>query len=75
MFQSRIDFKSTKHPKSEPETLSVVIKAKPVGDELKSKLLGDGPMFENEIRMYKETLPAIHQLFERSGLKAEVAPE
>ena len=75
MFQSKIEFKSSKHPKSEPETLNVVIKAEPAGDALNSKIVAGGPLFETEVRMYKETLPAIHLLLERSGLKVEVSPE
>lgn len=72
MFQSKIEFKSSKYPKSE---LSVVIKAEPIGDDFKEKVVASGPLFDIEIQMYNETLPAIHQLFERNGLKAEVSPE
>lgn len=75
MFQCSIDFKSTKYPKSEPETLDVVIKASPIGDDLKMKVVTGGPLFRNEIRMYKESIPAIHQLFERNGMKIVFAPE
>lgn len=73
MVQTKIEFSSSRFPKSEPETLNVVVKAKPVGD--KSRLQEAGPLFENEIKMYKEVLPAINQLFERSGMKVEFAPE
>jgi Ecdysteroid kinase-like family len=73
MFQSQIVFKSSKYP--EPQTLNVVIKAKPVNEGLKMKVVSGGPLFETEIRMYNETIPAIHQLFERSGLKVELGPE
>lgn len=75
MFRSKIEFKSTKYPKPELETLDVVIKAQPVGNSLAAQIASGGPLFETEARMYGETLPAIHQLFEQSGLKAEVAPE
>lgn len=75
MFQSRIEFKSTKNWNSEPETLSVVIKAKPFDEDLKMKIVSGGPMFETEIEMYNKFLPAINQLFERSGINIEYGPE
>lgn len=75
MFQSRIAFKSTTSSNSEPETLSVVIKAKPFEEDLKMKIVSSGPIFETEIEMYKKFLPAIHQLFERSGIIIEFGPE
>lgn len=75
MFQSKIEFKSTKYPKSESETLSVVIKAKPVDEGLKTKVVSSGQLFETEIQMYKETIPAIHQLFERCGMEIQLGPE
>lgn len=75
MFQSKIVFKSAKFPKSEPESLDVVVKAKPVNEGIKMNVVGSGPLFETEIKMYTETIPAIHQLFERSGMKEKIGPE
>lgn len=75
MFKLKIEFQSSKYPKSEPETMNVVVKVKPISDEIKMQVVADNPLFENEIRMYKETLPAIHNLFERSGVKIEFGPE
>lgn len=75
MFQSVIEYSSSKFPKSEPETLSVVIKAKPVSEGIKMQVVAGGPLFETEIRIYKEVIPAINQLFERSGMKVDLAPE
>lgn len=75
MFQSTIDFKSSKNPQSEPESLNVVIKAKPVNEGFKMNLAASGPLFETEIKMYTETIPAIQQLFERSGMNIELGPE
>lgn len=75
MFQSKIEFKSSEYPKPENEELNVVIKIKPVNDDIKNQVVAGGPLFENEIRMYTETIPAIYDLFERSGLKIQLAPE
>lgn len=75
MFQSKIDFKSTKYQKSEPETLNVVIKIEPMTGDLKIDQVTNAPLFENEIRMYNETLPVIHNLLERSGIKYKFGPE
>lgn len=75
MFQSKIDFKSSKYPKPDPESLSVVIKVKPVIEDLRMEVVSSGPLFETEICMYKETIPAINNLFERSGMKVVMGPE
>lgn len=73
--QVKIEFSSSTIPKSQPEILNVVIKTKPLGEEFNSKVVGDGPLFENEMRMYRETIPAINQLFQRSGIKFDIGPE
>jgi Ecdysteroid kinase-like family len=75
MFQSKIVFKSSKYSKSEPETMNVVVKAKPFDNDMKMKVVSNGPLFETEIRMYKEVIPAFQQLFERSDMKVELGPE
>jgi Ecdysteroid kinase-like family len=75
MFQCKIVFKSLEPSESEPETLNVVIKAKPVNEGLKMDVVSQGPLFETEIKMYKETIPAINQLFKQTGLKVELGPE
>jgi hypothetical protein len=75
MFQCKIDFKSLKYPKSEHETLKVVIKAQPVDEGLKMAVVSGGPLFETETKLYQEVLPAFHQLFERNGLNVEFGPE
>lgn len=75
MFQSSIKFKSSKYPKADHETLGVVVKSKPVDDAMKMNLIAGGPLFENEVAMYTKTIPAMQQLFERSGMKIELAPE
>lgn len=72
MFQCEIELKNSE---SQLETLNVVIKAKPVNEGLKMDVVGQGPLFETEIKMYKETIPAINQLFEQNGLKVELGPE
>lgn len=73
MFQITIEFTSKKFPKSKPESLNVVVKAKPEVD--KGITIDAGPLFETEIKMYNEVLPAMNQLFERSGMKVDLAPE
>jgi hypothetical protein len=75
MFQCEIDLKTS--GKSESETLHVVIKAEPLNDELKMKMVGDilDSVFSNEIRMYCETLPAVYKLFEKHGREFVFAPE
>lgn len=75
MFQSKVDFKSMKYPKSKHETLNIVIKVIPMDDDLKKELVAGAPLFETEIQMYNESIPAIDQLFERSGLKVKLGPE
>jgi hypothetical protein len=73
MFQCDIEFTS----KSGREVIKVVIKVLPENDELKSNIVGQGAneLFKTEIKMYKETIPAINQLFERHGMKVDLAPE
>lgn len=70
MFQCKIDFN---YSNCERETLHIVIKASPVvGLE---RMVTNGPLFENEMKMYRNTIPAIHQLYGRSGLNINLAPE
>lgn len=57
------------------KTLNIVIKAFPSHENYKSKVLAESPFFSTEVRMYTETLPVINDLFQRSGLKCELAPE
>lgn len=71
MFQCKIEFKSFN---SKCETLHVVVKASPINDGIKS-IATEGPLFENEIEMYTSTIPAFRQLYERSGIKIDLAPE
>lgn len=71
MFQCKIDFKSFN---SKCETLNVVVKARPITDGIKL-IAAEGPLFVNEIKMYTNTIPAFHQLYERSGIKIDLAPE
>jgi Ecdysteroid kinase-like family len=75
MFQCKIDFKPLTILESQYETLKVVIKAKPVNEGLKMEIVGTGPLFETEIKMYKQEIPAINQLFKQNGLKVELGPE
>lgn len=75
MFQSLIEFSSSRFPKSDLETISVVIKTKPTAEGFTKQIVDAGPLFENEIRMYMEVIPAMMQLYERSGMKVELAPE
>lgn len=75
MFQSKVEFKSHKFRKAEPEALNVVIKAMPLSEEGKMRIVSGSPLFETETRMYSKTLPAFRELFERSGLKIELGPE
>lgn len=72
MFCSEIIFKSTG---SESETINVVIKVKPIDEGLKAEIVDGGPLFENEIKMYQETLPAMEKLLKKSGMAVELAPE
>lgn len=67
MYSCRIDLK---HPNdaSSSETLDVIIKARPVTDGLVN-VASEGPLFENEIRMYTETIPAFNKLFRRFGME------
>jgi hypothetical protein len=73
MFQYSIDFTA----KSGRETIKVVVKVLPENDEMKNNIVGESAkqLFKTEIKMYKETIPAINQLFERHGLKVDLAPE
>lgn len=73
MFRCRIDFKSSTHSTCELETLNVVIKAQPT--EGIESVATEGPLFETEIRMYRITIPAIHQLYKRFGVNINFAPE
>jgi len=74
LYRATLSFRSAKFANS--ETLHVVIKVLPGdGDGLKADIAGSGPLFETEIAMYRNTLPAIHQLFERNGFNFEFAPE
>lgn len=75
MLEVKIEFSSSEIPKSQPEILNVVIKTKPLGEGFNAKVVADGPLFENEIRMFKETIPAINQLFERSEMEIDLGPE
>lgn len=75
MFQSKIEFKSHKFRKVEPEALNVVIKAMPLTEVDKMKIVSGTPVFETETKMYSKTLPAIYELFERSGMKIALGPE
>lgn len=75
MFQCEIQFGSTKFPKPSLETLNVVIKAEPKDESIDAKCASGGPLFQTEIRMYREVLPAMHQLFQRSGIKIDLEPE
>jgi hypothetical protein len=75
MFQCSIDFTTLKNGNSVPNVLEVVVKAEPVNDGIKNAIVSQGPLFPTEIKMYKETIPAINQLFERHGLKVDLAPE
>ena len=72
MYQCKVNFRSVE---SGEATLNVVIKAKPVNDGLKMNVVAGGPLFETEIRMYSETIPAIHHLFERNGINLKFGPE
>lgn len=71
MFQCKIDYKSVN---SERKTLHAILKARQITEGLKT-IACEGPLFENEIRMYTSTLPAFKRLFERSGLNIDLAPE
>lgn len=75
MFQSEIKFKSHKLRNAEPEVLNAVIKAMPLNEADKMKIVSGSPVFETETKMYSTTLPAIYELFERSGMKVELGPE
>ena len=46
-----------------------VLKTMPEVDGQKKELLGQTPMFDNEIRMYGETLPAMEKLLLEHGEK------
>lgn len=72
MFQSKVNFQSAKYQKT--ESISLVIKSEPVDEALKTEVAA-GPVFQTEIRMYQETIPAMQQLFERSGIKGKIGPE
>lgn len=72
LFQCRIDLK---YANSKCETLNVIVKARPtIVGGLKS-IASEGPLFENEIRMYSNTLPEFNNLFKRVGLNIDLAPE
>jgi len=75
MYRSKMEFKSTKYPQSENEVLNVVIKTKPINDPKLEIVLSGGPLFQTEMEIYEKVLPAMHQLYERNGLKVEFAPE
>lgn len=69
MVQCKIDYRSVN---SKQETLHVVIKAKPIAEGVERI---EGPMFENEIKMYTTTLPAFKRLFKRFGMNDDLTPE
>lgn len=75
MFQSKIEFKSLKFRKAEPEKLNVVIKAIPSQGDNKLDMESTLPLFETEVKMYSKVLPNIQQLLDRNGLKNEIGPE
>lgn len=74
MLQCQINF-ATKTSAS--ETIHVVIKAEPLDDEMKMKLVSESlpSLFSNEITMYRETIPAIRKLFAKHGYNVDFAPE
>lgn len=72
MYKCSIDFQSSNAKKC--ETLNVIVKAEPIVDGIE-KVATVGPLFENEIKMYTSTLPAISRLYERFGIKIDFAPE
>lgn len=71
MVQCKIDYRSVN---SKHETLHVVIKAKPIAEGVE-RIECEGPMFENEIKMYTTTLPAFKRLFKRFGMNDDLTPE
>lgn len=75
MLKCSIDFISgDKEPAK--ENLKVVIKSMSVGED-KISLIRDASskIFNTEIKMYTETIPAINKLFETNGIKVDFAPE
>jgi hypothetical protein len=73
MYSCQIEFHSSKFSKTEFK--NVVLKVQPSNESSNSAVVSDRPLFETEIRMYTKTIPAINELFKRSGLKCELAPE
>lgn len=69
MYRAKIEFKSKKF---ESQTLDVVIKISPPGNPMEAT---SRKMFQTEIEMYKNVLPAFSELFQRSGQNIEFAPE
>lgn len=53
----------------------MVIKVKSSNGGLKMKVLATGSLFENEILIYEDSIPAINQLFVQSGIEVELGPE
>lgn len=75
MFRSKIEFKSSKFStQREIQSIAVVIKIKPSSDS-NLAVVTQGPLFETEIEMYKNILPAFTELYQKNGQNIEFAPE
>lgn len=75
MLRSKVDFKSAKFSSQrEVQSIAVVIKIKPPSDSTLAEVV-EGPLFETEIDMYKNVLPAFDELYKRNGINIEFGPE
>lgn len=75
LMKAKITYKSMRYSNCDIKVMNVIIKSRPTGDDLVSQIASAGPLFETEIQMYDSTIPAIHNLLRRCGLKASLAPE
>lgn len=73
MFSCKVVFESSK---CSMETLNIVIKAYPAESDVIAPIVAESPIFQTEILMYQQTLPAIRELFVRNGMECDfLAPE
>ncbi|XP_029727889.1 uncharacterized protein LOC109422705 [Aedes albopictus] len=72
MFRTTVRYRSGRRSQSEEQTLDLVIKALPTADGFKRDLTKDSGLFETEIKMYSEVLPAMTKLLKDIGEHLEV---
>lgn len=72
MFRTTVRYRSGRCSQTEEQTLDLVIKALPTAEGFKRDLTKDSGLFETEIKMYSEVLPAMTKLLKDIGEHLEV---